>query len=123
MARLKSTQIDTAGNTFGTARSLGIFRDSSVIIDEFVGSSDKADFFKIKFARRCYAAISVTGLESNADVDIFSSSKKRVGRLNNAGTRREFSASASSPAGTFYLKVYPKGGGDTQYRLTILTVV
>lgn len=123
MARIKTTQIDGAGNTFGTARSLGIFRDSSVIIDDFVGSSDRADFFKIKFARRSYAAISVAGLESNVDVDIFDIRKRRVGRLNNSGTRREFSASANSPAGTFYLKVYPKGAGETKYRLTVLTVI
>jgi hypothetical protein len=123
MAKFKAARADIAGNGFNKAYNLGTFRNSSVIIDDFVGNSDRADYFKINFASRCYSAIMLSNLQANADIDIYNSDRQLVSRLNRSGTIREFSASNgfNSPSGVFFLKVYPRGASDTTYRLTILT--
>jgi len=121
MVRVKSSQLDIAGNSFKQAYDLGKFSDTSVVVDDFVGNSDKADFFKLTINKSSFGIISLTGLQANADFELYNSKKKLLGREDNLGTKREFS-SGNTPKGVYYLKVFPRGDGDTTYRLTVLTV-
>ena len=121
MARARNTQADLAGNTFRAARNLGLFRDTSVIVDDAVGISDRADFYKFTVARRCTGTIALTGLRSNADVELYDQNRRRVNNLNKLGNASEFTTGIA-PRGVYYLKVVPRGAGETTYRLTILTV-
>ncbi|MBD2462959.1 hypothetical protein H6G89_18120 [Oscillatoria sp. FACHB-1407] len=121
MARIRTTQADLAGNTFGNARNLGLFRDNSVIVDDAVGVNDRADFYRFTVARRCTGTIALTGLRSNVDVEVYDQNRRRVNLLNRAGTASEFTTGIA-PRGVYYLKVVPRGAGETTYRLTVLTV-
>lgn len=121
MARIKNTQADLAGNTFGRARNLGIFRDRSVIVEDGVGTTDRADFYRFNVARRCTGTIALTGLRSSVDIEIYDRNRRLVNTLNRPGTLSEFTTGAV-PQGLYYLKVVPRGAGETTYQLTILTV-
>lgn len=122
MATSTRPKPDGAGNSFRAARDLGAFADRSIIIDDAVGVNDRSDYYRLRISRSSYAAIALTGLKANADLELFDARFRRIGALNNPGTRREFSAGGNTPAGVYYLRVFPRGAGDTTYRLTILTI-
>jgi hypothetical protein len=120
MARARGTLLENAGNSFRRSQNLGRFSDTAVIVEGSVGSSDKADFFKITLLNRSYASIMLSDLQSNLDVELYDRNRRLVGRLNQPSTRREYS-SGDTPSGEYYLKVYPRGNGTSTYKLTILT--
>jgi hypothetical protein len=112
---------DRVGNSFNQAYILGNFANTTRTIKEFVGNSDKADFYKLSLKRSSFATISMIGLKANADIEVYDRNRRLIGRLNNTGNERELSA-GDTPAGIYYLKVYPESGG-TDYRLTVHTVI
>lgn len=119
---LRATAPDRAGNNFRAARNLGTFTDTNVTFDDAIGGNDRADFFRFRVARSSFAAIALTGLRANADIDIFDNRQRRIGGLNNLGNRREFTFGQNTPGGLYYLRVFPRGAGNTTYRLTVFTI-
>lgn len=121
MARIKNTQTDLAGNTFGRARNLGAFRDRSLIVEDAVGTNDRADFYRFNVTRRSTGTIALTGLQSSVDIEIYNQNRRLVNTLDRTGTLSEFTTGAV-PRGVYYLKVVPRGAGETTYQLTLLTI-
>lgn len=113
---------DLAGNTLEQALNLGTFTNRTRSIREFVGRRDPADFYKIKFARSSYTVISLTNLRNDVDVATLNSSGRQLQLLDNSGRRSEL-AYGFTPAGTYYLKVFPAGNKNSSYKLTVHSVV
>lgn len=113
---------DIAGGKFGKALDLGRFRNRTRIVRDSIGGGDRGDMFKINLVRSSYSAIALTGLRRNADIALFDENRNLFSRLENKGRNNEITA-GPTPAGIYYIKVYPKGGGKTDYELTVFSVV
>lgn len=121
MVRFRRNNAKDPGASFNSARNLGNFSDTVIVTDETIGGRDRADVYKVTFLQRSYAAIAITGLQEDVDVDVFDNKRNRVGRLQESGIRREFSA-GETPAGVYYIRVYPATSSTTSYKLTVLSI-
>lgn len=113
---------DLAGNTLGQALDLGTFNNRTRSIRESVSRRHPADFYKIKFARSSYTVISLTNLQADVDVATYDSRGRQLQLMDNPGQQSELGY-GFTPAGTYYIKVFPAGRQASSYKLTIHAVV
>jgi hypothetical protein len=109
------------GNNFRNAKRLGNFVNRVEVIDGRIGGSNTGDMYRINILKRSIATIALTNLSANADIETYDSKRRFIRRFDNEGIDREYT-SGDTPSGVYYIKVIPKSGGATDYRLTILTV-
>lgn len=105
---------DSAGNTRGTARRIRLGKESSRFRD-FVGSSDRDDFYRVDLRTRSSLELSLAGLSANANLELQRSDGTRVARSARSGTQSE-NINLTVDRGTYYIRVF-RGTGNTNYRL------
>jgi len=94
------TPVDTAANTWQTAKDIGAG------VDNWVGFGDAADVYKLTMANGGTLTLGLTGLSGNADLSLLSSTGAVLKSSANAGTAGE-SIAQNLLAGTYYVKVAP----------------
>ncbi len=120
--------LDTAGNTLSTARSIAL-TTTPQIWNEWVGTGDTQDFYKISIAGRSSLTIGVSGLTNNADVQLIRDANSNgivdsgdvLNSSGQAGTTAE-SIGTYVDGGTYFIRVYQKSG-DTSYDLSVASTL
>ncbi len=117
---------DTAGNTFATARNIGLVNGSATVKD-FVGTGDLQDFYRIQLNGNSNTlAIALKDLTADADVylirDINNNGILDAGETiavsNKAGTLTEQIDQQNLSAGSYYIGVSAYSG-STNYTLSV----
>lgn len=100
-----SSSVDNAGNTLSSARVITVGASATNYTD-FVGSTDTNDYYRFAVANTSNLNLSLTGLSSDADVELLNSSGAVITSSSNSGTTAE-SISRQLTAGTYYIRVFP----------------
>lgn len=121
---LGATPVDGAGNTLATAFNVGTFNGTQSVsrtFNDFVGSSDTNDYYRVTFTNPVLGGFLLSGLSADANVDLLDSAGNLLMRFATPGTANE-SASGQVLAGTFYIRVYPgTANSNTNYTLRLAT--
>ena len=110
--------VDTAGDTFKTARDLGTLESTVISIKEHLSATDQWDFFKLTLKQTSHIVLQVSQMTSDVDVFLANSAEKGIVKSSHPGTQAE-SIDTAQPAGTYYVGVKNGTSGDTPYVLTI----
>ena len=111
------TQPDLAGNNRRRAYNIGQL-NSSQIFNDFVGDSDKHDFYQFEIEDYSQLNISLDELEANANIKLRNSRGRVIEKSTRRGDNFE-SISTELDPGKYYLQVYSHGRGqDTEYELS-----
>ncbi len=102
------------GSVFNAAYNIGNLSRPQTLTD-FVGISDTSDIYSFNLSSYSSFNLSLNGLSSDADVDLFDVNGTRLGLSTVSGTNTEW-MDGSLQAGTYYVRVY-QNIGNTNYRL------
>jgi hypothetical protein len=109
---------DLAGNTTATARNITVGSSSNTYSD-FVGAVDTNDYYRFSLSNTSNLSVTLNGLSGNADVQLLDSSGTTVLQGSyNAGTLAD-SINRQLSVGTYYLRVLPTAGVNTNYNLSV----
>lgn len=97
--------------TMGTASTTGVSKSNTV------GSNDRVDYFSFRVNTRGKINVQLTGLRADADLTVFNSSRRQIGRSVLTGTRSESVSTTLSP-GTYYARVHSHDGKATTFRVS-----
>ncbi|WP_198805169.1 pre-peptidase C-terminal domain-containing protein [Leptolyngbya sp. BL0902] len=114
---LGAIPVDGAGNSLTTALNIGTLSGTRTFRD-FVGSSDTNDYYRFSVGSTSNFSLSMTGLAADADVQLLNSSGTAIASSMAGGTSSE-SISRQLTTGTYYVRVYPYGGANTNYALSL----
>jgi hypothetical protein len=113
------TQPPPSDNTMDTARDLGLIRSGTVrTVDDFIGTSDRNDYYKITLDSPTRVYTKLYNLTDNADLQILDSAGNRIGYSKRGGAATEF-LTLNLGAGTYYVRVLFAGVSSTSYRLRV----
>lgn len=109
---------DLAGETLATARSVAI-NSSPILFQDYVGTSDSADVYRIDLNKRGVLNLKLDGLAANANVQLLNSAGSILQSSLKPGTTAEVLDRAVD-AGTYYVRVFPATTqASTSYNLTL----
>ena len=111
-SRFIVTPTDTAANDYKTAQDISN-------LDNWVGSGDAADVYKLTMTNAGTLTIGLTSLTGNADLSLLSSTGTVLKSSSNTGTTSEAINNVTLLAGTYYVKVTP--GASVDYAAYTLT--
>lgn len=103
---------DTAGNTFDTARRI----TSNGTVPEWLGFSDKEDYYKFELLKDTAIELKLTGLNSDVNLYLYDAGKRQVAVSAKIAKADEAIAKALK-SGTYYVKALLAGKDDTAYSL------
>ena len=113
-----SLNVDSAGNTLSTARNdIGTLSGSRSFSD-WVGTSDTNDYYRFSIGTQSNFSLNLTGLTANADVQLLNSAGTVITTSALSGTSNE-SITTQLNTGTYYVRVYPASGANTNYNLSL----
>ncbi len=107
-------------NSLAAARNLGTLSSTPTAVRDFVGGSDTQDFYRITLTQARTLSLRLSGLISDADVQLLDSQGRVVASSTRGGTSAE-DITRSLAAGTYFIRVY-QYRGDTNYDLTLSAV-
>jgi hypothetical protein len=110
-----ASTIDGAGNTLAAARDIGVLSDRQTFSD-FVGSTDPFDYYHFRLSATSTINVNLTGLSTDADLQLISSTATSIQLSDATGTTSE-SITRTLAAGDYYVRVY-RYSGDTSYSLS-----
>ncbi|MEB3885592.1 pre-peptidase C-terminal domain-containing protein [Lyngbya sp. CCY1209] len=108
--------VDTAGNTFETARNLGAI-SAAQTIPEWVGNLDDYDYYQFTISPNSSVSLNLSGLAANADLYLYDSEQNLLDGSYNSDTTDD-AITASLGGGTYYALVY-QGSDNTNYNFTL----
>ncbi|MDE5077796.1 MAG: S8 family serine peptidase, partial [Trichodesmium sp. St2_bin6] len=108
---------DKAGNSRGKAYKLGVLEDEEKF-QEFVGKSDRKDFYKFKVKNKTDIDIELDGLSGNADLYLLNNRGKVIEKSTKGRKRAEDIERTLNP-GTYYVRVQSKGRANANYNLSL----
>lgn len=111
---------DNPGNTRDTAQDLGNLTATKDVSD-FIGTTDTNDYYRFTLNGNSNFKLVMNGLTANADVELMNSSGGVITRSVATGSTAE-SISRNLSAGTYYVRVYPVGGANTNYNLSLQAI-
>lgn len=107
---------DGAGNSFATARDLGVLRGTQTVQD-FAGSSDQYDYYKFTLQGETEVSLTLGDLQGDLDFYLYDSNQQLLGSSYKGGTSTE-SIESTLSAGDYYLLVTPYQANST-YTVTL----
>ena len=111
--------VDLFGNTTSTAFNAGnMSGNTTYTFGDFVGDSDTTDFFRFSVGSLSSFNIALSGLSSDADIQLLNSSGGEIARSQASGATSE-QISRSLNAGTYFVRVYRHGTANTSYSLRL----
>ncbi|HIK08079.1 MAG TPA: pre-peptidase C-terminal domain-containing protein [Trichormus sp. M33_DOE_039] len=116
--------LDNAGNTLNSARKITLTTNIQTFSD-WVGSSDRNDFYSLTLTARSSLNLTVDGLNTNADLQLIKDSNSNglidsgevITGSYRTGTAIDYIRQTLDP-GSYFIKVYSQGG-DTNYNLKV----
>jgi ELWxxDGT repeat protein len=96
---------DNAGNTFATARNLGTYEDGINSVIDYVGPSDKFDFYKFNLDATKELDISLRNLTGTLRLTLLDENRQRIGVTARRDGRRGASIVETLDPGTYYARV------------------
>jgi hypothetical protein len=108
--------VDNAGGNPSTARAITVGSTTTSYTD-WVGSTDTNDYYRFSLANTSNFNLGLTGLTSDADVQLLDGSGNAIVSSTNDGTASE-SITRQLNAGTYYIRVFPYSG-NTNYNLSV----
>ncbi|MCT7990891.1 pre-peptidase C-terminal domain-containing protein [Laspinema olomoucense] len=114
---LTATPVDNAGNTLTAARIVTVGPTTSTSSD-WVGTTDTNDYYRFTLSNTSNFNLTLNGLSADADVQLLNSSGSAIQSATNSGTTQD-TISRSLSAGTYYVRVYPMSGVNTNYNLSL----
>ncbi|WP_353671868.1 S8 family serine peptidase [Synechocystis sp. LKSZ1] len=106
---------DNAGNTLATARSITL-SSTPTNFSDYVGAEDTNDYYRFSLSKTSDFNLSLSGLVSDADVQLLDSNGNSLQTAQARGTGTE-SITQQLSAGTYYIRVYPYSNSNTDYIL------
>lgn len=107
-----------AGNTLETAKDLGTVLPSSTTQTDWVGDSDKKDYYRIWMPIAGRLRVTLTGLTADLDIELLDATGRLIDFSDNSGIQSE-EINRFIPVGTYYLFVYPYGNVQSGYTLNV----
>jgi hypothetical protein len=104
-------------NTRGTARNIGSLSGSRSFSD-FVGTTDTNDYYRFNLINETEFDLTLNGLSGDADVQLLDTSGNTVASSVLSGSSAE-NISEILDSGTYYIRIYPYGGVNTDYNLSL----
>jgi FKBP-type peptidyl-prolyl cis-trans isomerase/Bacterial pre-peptidase C-terminal domain len=106
---------DQFGNAFSTA---SLLRTASGTLTDVIGSDDPNDFFGFGTLVAGQFNVSLSGLSSDANLELYDGNQKLLFASANPGTANEaINQRLTSIAGNYFLRVSSASGQDTNYTL------
>ena len=112
------TPPDYAGNTITTARNITVGSTTSTYSD-WVGTLDTNDYYRFSVGSNSNLAVTLNGLSGDADIQLLDSSGVTVMQGSYNGGITADSINRQVGAGTYYLRVYPMSGVNSNYNLSV----
>ena len=115
---ISTSVTDDPGNTLDEAKEIVVGEDPTTF-NEWVGSSDRNDYYRFNINDSKNLSLSLSGLSSDADVQLLDDGGSVVAQSTNSGSNSE-TIEAQIGAGTYYIRVNAYLSLDnTDYSLTI----
>lgn len=108
---------DIGGNSRRQAYNIGLL-NSNEVFNEFVGEEDTEDYYKFRLNQTSDIEIVLSGLSEDADLQLLSSNGQILQSFPETGTTSELIFDSLNK-GTYYVRVFPYFGTDTNYQLNI----
>lgn len=108
---------DIAGNSRRQAYNIGLL-NSNEVFNEFVGEEDTEDYYKFRLNQTSDIEIVLSGLSEDADLQLLSSNGQVLQSFPESGTTSELIFDSLNK-GTYYVRVFPDFGTDTNYQLNL----
>ena len=109
---------DGAGSTFATAADIGVLQGTQSFGGAVGFGNDQADLIQFDVAAQSRVRFDLTGLTSDVDLFLYSSSQTQLQSARLPGAVSE-SLDTVLSAGTYYLGVFPFGSSSSEYSLTV----
>ncbi len=106
---------DKAGNSRGKAYNFGVLKDDE--LQEFVGRSDRKDFYKFNVNEKTDVDIELRDLSGNADLYLLNNQGKVLDQSTKGGKKGEYIEEPLEP-GNYYVKVQSNGRANANYTLS-----
>jgi hypothetical protein len=107
---------DQAGETLNQARAIAL-SSSSKRFKDYVGLSDKNDFYAFSLSESKVVNLTLDGLTADAQLTLLNSNGQVLKASLNGGSTAE-SISETLEAGDYFIRVFPKGKASSKYTLT-----
>ncbi|MGC9525407.1 MAG: pre-peptidase C-terminal domain-containing protein [Limnospira sp.] len=108
--------VDTAGNTFETARNLGAISTAQTI-PEWVGNLDDYDYYQFTISPNSSVSLNLSGLAADANLYLYDSEQNWLNSSENSDTTDD-TITASLGGGTYYALVQ-QWSDNTNYNFTL----
>ncbi|NEP78327.1 MAG: pre-peptidase, partial [Okeania sp. SIO3B3] len=108
---------DLAGNNRGNARNIGSLSGSRDF-EEFVGETDRNDYYRFTLDNRSELDLSLDDLSANANLQLLRNNGSVI-RTSRRGGSNEESISQTLDAGTYFVRVFSAGNANTDYDLDL----
>jgi hypothetical protein len=112
-----------ANDTIGDALNLGFIRLKPTVTNDRIGfrvggKPERNDFYKFTLDKQSDFNLTLDGLDANANVQILDSDGSVAFQSKKSGKGAE-AIDAELEAGEYFVRVLPKGGAQTDYRLAL----
>jgi uncharacterized protein YkwD len=119
-ASLSAAATTDPGNTLGSALDLGTLSKTPINRSDFVGSTDRNDYYRFSVSATTDFNLTLNGMSANAGVQLLGSNGSILNTSNREGTANETINRTLNP-GTYYVRVY-QSNGNTNYTLNLADV-
>lgn len=109
---------DQGGNTRDTATNLGTLGSSTVTVQDFVGTSDRYDYYRFTTTGTSTFQASITGMSADADLRLYNTAGTQIASSLNWSSLDDSIRYNNLSAGTYYVLVN-QFAGNTNYTLTL----
>ncbi len=108
---------DYAGNSLNAARNVGAL-SGTVVFNDFVGQADTADYYRFRIDARSEFQLRLDNMTADADVVLLDSAGRQLTGSYRGGAAAE-AIDRVLDSGDYFVHIYPFGGANTDYRLTL----
>ena len=116
-SNLPATPVDNAGNSLPLARNIGNLSSTQTFSD-FIGTADTNDFYRFTLTNNSNFSLTLNGLSGDADVELLDINGNLIQNSTNGGTTAD-TINRTLNAGTYFARVYPMSGVNTNYSLSL----
>lgn len=109
---------DLGGNSLAAATNLGTIGSTAVSLQDFVGTSDRLDYYRFTTSATSTFQANLTGMSADADLRLYTSSGTQIASSLNGSYVNDSIRYNNLSAGTYYVLVN-QFTGNTNYTLTL----
>jgi len=118
-AKATFTANDAPGNLAKEAQDLGRLTSNGVTINQWVGRTDKVDYYKFRLDSKDTISLRVFDLSGDANVELRDASDKLLTDSKFGGRANEKIEYANAAPGDYYVRVYLAGTLPSEYKMAL----